>query len=63
MSDALVADMNEEFAALRNGVGNALRIRCEAGTAAGDGAPCDVEIVSSCEGGIHGAKRWIFPRI
>lgn len=39
VSDALVADMNDELAAFRKGVGRARRSLWEAGTAAGDGVP------------------------
>ena len=60
--ELLVADMNELLAALRNGVGNALRIRCEVGMAF-VGGDVDAPKVFIWDGGIHGAKRCMRPRI
>lgn len=61
----LVADMKLELAALRNGVGRARRSFCEVGMAfvGGRGAWADAPKTDICDGGIHGARRWIRPRM
>lgn len=55
--ELLVAVMNELFAALRNGVGSARRMRCEVGIALVGGIACDVPKTLICDGGIQGANR------
>ena len=60
--ELLVAVMNELLAALRNGVGKALRIRWEVGMAF-VGGDVDAPKVFIWDGGIHGTRRCIRPRI
>ena len=60
VSDDDVADMKDELAALRMGVGRARRMRCEVGI---EPARSAAEATASCDGGIHGASRWILPRM
>lgn len=62
VNELLVAVMKELLAALRKGVGNALRIRCDVGMAF-VGGEAAVPKVFICDGGIHGARRWMRPRI
>lgn len=59
----LVAFIKLEFATFKIGVGRARRILCEYGTALlGKGSLCVPKLVI-WEGGIHGASRWIRPRM
>lgn len=61
--ELLVADMKEEFAALRIGVGRARRIRWDVGIELEGGDAFWAPKVFIWEGGIHGARRWIRPRM
>jgi hypothetical protein len=59
----LVALMKLELATLRKGVGSARKIFCDVGTAPTGGNSCCEPITDSCDGGIHGASRWMRPRM
>ena len=61
--ELLVAVMKLLFAALRNGVGKARRIRCDVGMAFVGGSDCEAPNTFIWDGGIHGASKWIRPRI
>jgi hypothetical protein len=61
--ELLVAVMKLLFAAFRNEVGSARRIRCDVGMALVGGRACVVPKTFICEGGIQGASRWIRPLI
>jgi hypothetical protein len=61
--ELLVALMKLEFAAFRIGVGSARRIRWEVGKALLGGDAACPPITFICEGGIHGARRCMRPRI
>jgi hypothetical protein len=55
--------MNELVAAFRIGVGRARRIRWLVGMALVGGRFCEVPKTFIWLGGIHGARRWIRPRM
>lgn len=59
---ALLTLNQPELAARRNGVGNDRKIRCEYGSEVA-GSSCCVPMADSWDGGIHGARRWMRPRI
>lgn len=59
----LVALMKLELATFKNGTGSARRMRCEYGTALFGSGSLWVPIPDICDGGIHGASRWIRPRM
>jgi len=61
----LVADMKLLLAAFKNGVGNALSNLWLVGMAlvGGRGVCALAPNTDICEGGIHGARRCILPRI
>lgn len=61
--ELLVALMKLEFATLSMGVGRARRMRCEVGREFAGGDATWPPITLICDGGIHGARRWMRPRI
>ena len=61
--ELLVALMKLEFAALRIGVGRARRIRCEVGREFAGGDATWPPNTLIWDGGIHGARRCIRPRM
>jgi hypothetical protein len=61
--ELLVAVMKELFAAFRKGVGRARRILWDVGIALVGGDACAAPNTFICDGGIHGASRWMRPRI
>jgi hypothetical protein len=61
--ELLVALMKLEFAAFRMGVGRARRMRWEVGRVFAGGEAVWPPMTFICDGGIHGARRCMRPRI